>query len=105
MHDISFVLLFCYIIILQVMSKTEDSIMAIAVILQHMRSTDDALRVLKQFIGKNHFCHVSCFAARCRNYCPLNCTWSGISVSIVLYFFLSSYYLSSQARIFCDGVD
>lgn len=35
----------------QVMMKTEDSIMAIAVILQHMRNTDDALRVLKHFIG------------------------------------------------------
>ena len=42
------------------MSKTEDSIMAIAVILQHMRSTDDALRVLKQFIGTCDVCSVLC---------------------------------------------
>ena len=44
------------------MSKTEDSIMAIAVILQHMRSTDDALRVLKQFIGM-HYAYCLCVIA------------------------------------------
>jgi hypothetical protein len=37
--------------IFQVLSKTEDAIMVIAVILQRMRSADDALRVLKHFIG------------------------------------------------------
>ena len=47
--------------LLQVMSKTEDSIMAIAVILQHMRSTDDALRVLKQFIGTIDVAHFIAF--------------------------------------------
>jgi hypothetical protein len=36
----------------QVLSKTEDAIMVIAVILQRMRSTEEALRVLKHFIGK-----------------------------------------------------
>jgi hypothetical protein len=36
----------------QVLSKTEDSIMAIAAILQRMRTTEDALRVLKQYIGE-----------------------------------------------------
>jgi hypothetical protein len=40
----------------QVLSKTEDAIMVIAVILQRMRSTEDALRVLKHFIGEYLSC-------------------------------------------------
>jgi hypothetical protein len=41
-----------------VLSKTEDAIMVIAVILQRMRSADDALRVLKHFIGTS--CVATC---------------------------------------------
>jgi hypothetical protein len=44
----------------QVLSKTEDAIMVIAVILQRMRSADDALRVLKHFIGTSLLLRV-CF--------------------------------------------
>ena len=44
----------------QVLSKTEDSIMAIGVILQRMRSTDDALRVLKHYIGES--VSICCFS-------------------------------------------
>jgi hypothetical protein len=49
----------------QVLSKTEDAIMVIAVILQRMRSADDALRVLKHFIGACLCCYVCVWCLDC----------------------------------------
>ena len=98
----------------QLLSKTEDAIMVIAVILQRMRSTEDALRVLRYFIGR--YCKVCMYSI---------CVCMVLVAVVILYYsivyllvyiytlhldytlqsLLYQYVCIHQALMYCAGVD
>ena len=98
----------------QLLSKTEDAIMVIAVILQRMRSTEDALRVLRYFIGM--FC-IICMHSVCVCIVLVAVVILYYSVVYLLVYtytlylhytlqsLLNQYVYIYQALMYCAGVD